>query len=118
MVVAAGNAATIFERIDYIVKRSFVAACFFIAGTINHIVNTGEGIISSILLALGCLCLSVAFYNAKWDKGKKDTSITFFVGENGTGKSTLLEAIAVAYGFNPEGGSKNYNFSSMWLSGD
>ena len=44
--------------------------------------------------------------------------ITFFVGENGTGKSTMLEAIAVAYGFNPEGGSKNYNFSSMWLSGD
>ena len=38
--------------------------------------------------------------------------ITFFVGENGTGKSTLLEAIAVAYGFNPEGGSKNYNFST------
>jgi predicted ATPase len=34
------------------------------------------------------------------------------VGENGTGKSTLLEAIAVAYGFNPEGGSKNYNFST------
>ena len=39
-------------------------------------------------------------------------NITFFVGENGTGKSTLLEAIAVAYGFNPEGGSKNYNFST------
>ena len=38
--------------------------------------------------------------------------VTFFVGENGTGKSTLLEAIAVAYGFNPEGGSKNFNFSS------
>ena len=38
--------------------------------------------------------------------------ITFFVGENGTGKSTLLEAIAVAYGFNPEGGTKNYNFST------
>lgn len=38
--------------------------------------------------------------------------VTFFVGENGTGKSTLLEAIAVAFGFNPEGGSKNYNFSS------
>lgn len=38
--------------------------------------------------------------------------ITFFVGENGSGKSTLLEAIAVNYGFNPEGGSINYNFST------
>jgi len=39
-------------------------------------------------------------------------SVTFFVGENGSGKSTLLEAIAVAYGFNPEGGTKNYSFST------
>ncbi|MDR1334054.1 MAG: AAA family ATPase [Holosporaceae bacterium] len=39
-----------------------------------------------------------------------DDSITFFVGENGSGKSTLLEAIAIAYGFNPEGGTKNFNF--------
>ena len=38
--------------------------------------------------------------------------ITYFVGENGSGKSTLLEAIAVAYGFNPEGGTKNYRFST------
>jgi predicted ATPase len=38
--------------------------------------------------------------------------VTFFAGENGTGKSTLLEAIAVNYGFNPEGGSKNFNFST------
>ena len=38
--------------------------------------------------------------------------VTFFVGENGTGKSTILEAIASAYGFNPEGGTKNFNFSS------
>ena len=38
--------------------------------------------------------------------------ITFFVGENGSGKSTLLEAMAVAYGFNPEGGTVNYNFST------
>ena len=38
--------------------------------------------------------------------------VTFFVGENGSGKSTLLEAIAVAYGFNPEGGTRNYNFST------
>ena len=38
------------------------------------------------------------------------SNITFFVGENGTGKSTLLEAIAVAYGFNAEGGSRNFTF--------
>jgi predicted ATPase len=38
--------------------------------------------------------------------------VTFFVGENGTGKSTLLEAIAIAAGFNPEGGTKNFRFST------
>ncbi len=42
-----------------------------------------------------------------------NSNITFFVGENGTGKSTLLESIAVAYGFNPEGGNINFNFSTM-----
>jgi len=36
--------------------------------------------------------------------------VTFLVGENGTGKSTLIEAVAEAAGFNPEGGSKNFNF--------
>ena len=41
-----------------------------------------------------------------------EKTITFFVGENGSGKSTLLEALAVAYGFNPEGGTKNYSFST------
>ncbi len=39
-------------------------------------------------------------------------AVTFFVGENGTGKSTLIEGIAAAYGFNPEGGSKNFHFST------
>lgn len=39
--------------------------------------------------------------------------VTFLVGENGTGKSTLTEAIAVAYGFNAEGGSRNFNFSTF-----
>jgi len=38
--------------------------------------------------------------------------VTFFVGENGTGKSTLLEALAVACGFNAEGGSKHFRFST------
>ena len=41
-----------------------------------------------------------------------EKNIAFLVGENGTGKSTLLEALAVAYGFNPEGGTKNYSFST------
>ena len=37
---------------------------------------------------------------------------TIFTGENGSGKSTLLEAIAVSSGFNPEGGTRNYSFST------
>ena len=41
-----------------------------------------------------------------------EDGVTFFVGENGSGKSTLLEAIAICYGFNPEGGTKNYRFST------
>jgi len=41
-----------------------------------------------------------------------DSRVTFFIGENGAGKSTLLEAIAVAYGFNAEGGSRNFHFST------
>ncbi len=38
--------------------------------------------------------------------------VTFFVGENGVGKSTLVEAMAVSMGFNPEGGTANFNFST------
>lgn len=38
--------------------------------------------------------------------------VTFLVGENGTGKSTLIEALAVNLGFNPEGGTRNFNFST------
>jgi predicted ATPase len=43
---------------------------------------------------------------------KFDPDVTFLVGENGTGKSTLLEAVSVALGFNAEGGTKNFNFST------
>jgi predicted ATPase len=39
-------------------------------------------------------------------------AVTFLVGENGSGKSTLLEAVAVAWGFNPEGGTKNFRFQT------
>jgi predicted ATPase len=38
--------------------------------------------------------------------------VTYFVGENGSGKSTLIEAIAVAAGYNAEGGSRHFNFST------
>lgn len=39
-------------------------------------------------------------------------AVTFLVGENGIGKSTLIEAIAVNLGFNPEGGTINFCFST------
>ena len=39
-------------------------------------------------------------------------AVTFLIGENGSGKSTLLEALAVAWGFNPEGGTKNFHFQT------
>lgn len=44
--------------------------------------------------------------------------VTFIIGENGSGKSTILEAIAVAYGFNAEGGTKNFNFASKTTHSD
>lgn len=34
--------------------------------------------------------------------------VTYLIGENGSGKSSLLSAIAMAAGMNPEGGSSNY----------
>lgn len=39
-------------------------------------------------------------------------AVTFIIGENGSGKSTFLEAIAAAWGFNPEGGTKNFRFGT------
>lgn len=39
-------------------------------------------------------------------------NVTFFIGENGTGKSTLIEAIAVNLKINPEGGTQNFCFNT------
>ncbi|MDQ3369701.1 MAG: AAA family ATPase [Myxococcota bacterium] len=46
------------------------------------------------------------------DELRFDAGVTFLVGENGAGKSTLIEAIAVRAGFNAEGGTPNFNFST------
>ncbi|MFV2009394.1 MULTISPECIES: AAA family ATPase [Micromonosporaceae] len=40
------------------------------------------------------------------------TPVTLLAGDNGTGKSTLVEAIAVAAGFNPEGGGTSFRFTT------
>lgn len=56
--------------------------------------------------------LPIIKYLSKTGSLTFNSNVTFFVGENGTGKSTLLEAIAVAYGFNAEGGSQNFTFST------
>lgn len=42
--------------------------------------------------------------------------VTFFIGENGAGKSTMLEAIAVAMGLPAEGGSRNVNRAQQQVS--
>lgn len=45
------------------------------------------------------------------DRLELHPAVTFLVGENGCGKSTLIEAIALKAGFSPEGGSKNFTSS-------
>jgi len=45
---------------------------------------------------------------AKLEEITLHSQICFFAGENGTGKSTLLEAIAAHYGFGREGGNRNF----------
>lgn len=46
------------------------------------------------------------------------SDVTFITGENGSGKSTLIEAIAVKAGFNAEGGTRNFNFSTRETHSD
>jgi len=43
---------------------------------------------------------------------KLHPAVTFLIGENGTGKSTLVEALAVRYGLNAEGGTRNFSFAT------
>ena len=65
-----GMIYTDYEFLEEIMKNKYkllsigfaLAGCCYIAGTINHILNTGESILSSVLLAAGCLCLAFAYY--------------------------------------------------------
>ncbi len=77
------------------------------ADYISQVLFTGELNDNSYLQAL-----PVVQYLKKNKTLDFSAPVTFFVGENGTGKSTLLEAIAVAFGFNAEGGTKNFRFST------
>ena len=45
-------------------------------------------------------------------------NVTFFIGENGIGKSTLIEALAIALGLPPEGGTQNFMFGTKNTSSD
>lgn len=38
--------------------------------------------------------------------------VTYLIGENGAGKSTVVEAMAIAAGMNPEGGSRHFSYST------
>ena len=44
--------------------------------------------------------------------------VTIFVGENGLGKSTLIEGVATKWGFNEEGGSRHFNFKTRQTESD
>lgn len=56
--------------------------------------------------------LPVVNHLRKMDGIRLHKNVTFLVGENGVGKSTLIEGIAAAMGFNPEGGTVNFRFST------
>jgi predicted ATPase len=51
---------------------------------------------------------------AQLDQGiELHPKVTYLIGENGSGKSSLLTAIAMAAGMNPEGGSSNFAFPTQ-----
>jgi predicted ATPase len=46
------------------------------------------------------------------DHGLDLAKVTLLVGENGSGKSTIVEAVAAAFGLSPEGGSVHARHST------
>ena len=53
------------------------------------------------------------FKNLEFNK-----NVTFLIGENGIGKSTFIEAVAIALGMPSEGGTQNFMFSTNNTSSD
>jgi predicted ATPase len=77
--------------------RTLDATNFVVSASIQHV--------GDYRASIPALC--------KTDEIEFAKPVTFFIGENGSGKSTLVEAIAIAAGFNPEGGSKNFQFETV-----
>lgn len=81
-----------------------------------------SGFVSELLIDIKEKNIKQYPYNLNILKNMKelclDEKVTFIIGENGAGKSTLIEAIAMAYGFNSEGGSINFNFSTRFSSSE
>ncbi|MDH0867374.1 AAA family ATPase [Mitsuaria sp. GD03876] len=73
-------------------------------------------ILSTVLRTDTDLDLDVHPFNIpavrEMDRIEYHPNVTFFVGENGSGKSTVLEGLALAMGFGPEGGTKNIRVST------
>lgn len=49
----------------------------------------------------------------EFDSLRFEKPVSFLIGENGVGKSTFIEALAVALGMNAEGGTENFQFQTM-----
>lgn len=52
------------------------------------------------------------------DEGLDLGGLTILVGENGSGKSTIVEGVAIAYGLSPEGGSTGAKHSTRPTESD
>lgn len=75
-------------------------------GYVNTVqLNAPDGIPDDYPFDIACI--------RNFEKLSFHPKVTYLIGENGMGKSTLLEAIAVALGFNAEGGSKNFKFNTQ-----
>lgn len=48
-----------------------------------------------------------------FDSLRLERPVSFLIGENGIGKSTFVEALAVSLGLNAEGGTENFHFQTM-----